>query len=68
MPKMKSKKSALKRFRVTATKKFKYQQSHMRHLLVGVSGDFKRDKMGQVYVHQRDEGRVMRMLPYYKTM
>lgn len=66
--KMKSKRAAVKRFKVTATKKFKYQQSHMRHILVGTSGDYKRDKMAPAYVHESDMKRVQQMLPYYKKM
>ena len=64
MPKIKTNKSAAKRFRRTATGKFKTKRSGLRHLLTGKSRRRKRSLRKATYVSKADSAGVARMLPY----
>lgn len=64
MPKMKTKRSAAKRFSATATGKIKRKKAFLRHILTKKSTSFKRDKRGVSYVHPADVKLVRQMLPY----
>jgi large subunit ribosomal protein L35 len=64
MPKMKSKKSAAKRFAVRASGSIKRGQAFKRHLLTKKSTKSKRHLRGTVQIHAADEASVRRMLPY----
>jgi large subunit ribosomal protein L35 len=64
MPKMKSKKSATKRFRVTALGRIKRGKSHRSHILTKKSTKRKRHLRSPEAIHEADVKLVKRMLPY----
>jgi large subunit ribosomal protein L35 len=64
MPKMKTNKSAAKRFRRTASGKFKRSHAFANHILTKKSAERKRKLRQSGLVHPSDEGRVKKMLPY----
>jgi large subunit ribosomal protein L35 len=64
MPKLKTHKGAAKRFRSTASGKFKRGHSHARHILTKKTSKRKRLLDIDNYVSVSDEGRVSDMLPY----
>src|SRR6185437_4795269 len=64
MPKLKTHSGAAKRFKKTATGKFKRGQSKMRHILTSKETKTKK-KLGRiVLVSKADTPKVARMLPY----
>ena len=64
MPKMKTKSSAKKRFKVTATGRFKVQQAGKRHGMIKRTNKFIRDARGTMVVAKPDEQLVRQYLPY----
>ena len=64
MPKMKTKKSAAKRFRVRPGGTVKRGQAFKRHILTKKSTSRKRELRGAVNVHESDVGHIAKMLPY----
>lgn len=64
MPKLKTKKAAAKRFRITATGKIKRGHSHARHILTKKTNKRKRLLDIDVLVSKSDQERVEAMLPY----
>lgn len=64
MAKMKTKRSAAKRFRVTATGKIKFKKAFLRHLLVNKSKRGKKDKGTPGYVHSGDYYNAASCIPY----
>jgi large subunit ribosomal protein L35 len=64
MPKLKTHKGAAKRFRRTATGKFKRGKSHARHILTKKTAKRKRKLDIDTYVSEGDQKRVEKMLPY----
>ena len=64
MPKMKTHRGAAKRFRKTASGRFKSKQSHLRHILTKKSSKRKRHLRGKKLVHVADTALIQRMLPY----
>ena len=64
MPKMKTKRAVLKRFKITGTGKIKFKKSKLRHKLSNKSSDSKRKKGKAGYVHNGDKGLVLECLPY----
>ena len=64
MPKLKTHKGAQKRFRKTATGKFKRGKSHARHILTKKTTKRKRNLDIDTIVSESDQKRVERMLPY----
>lgn len=64
MPKMKTNKSASKRFKKTGSGGFKCKQSHLRHILTKKSTKRKRQLRSGSMIHQNDVAMVRRMLPY----
>jgi large subunit ribosomal protein L35 len=64
MPKMKTKRSAAKRFTVRSSGSIKRGQAFKRHLLTKKSTKNKRHLRGSVEIHPSDEKSVRRMLPY----
>ena len=64
MPKMKSKKSAAKRFKVRPGGSIKRGQAFKRHILTKKSTQTKRKLRGIASVHDSDMDRVRAMLPY----
>jgi large subunit ribosomal protein L35 len=64
MPKLKTNKSAAKRFRVTGGGKIKHKKKGLRHCLAHRSKDAKRN-LGQMgYIHPSDERNVRELIPY----
>jgi large subunit ribosomal protein L35 len=64
MPKMKTKKSAAKRFEVRASGSIKRGQAMKRHILTKKSTKNKRHLRGPVTLNASDTKTVRRMLPY----
>jgi large subunit ribosomal protein L35 len=63
MPKMKTKKSAAKRFKIRASGSIKRGQAFKRHILTKKSTKTKRHLRGAVNLHKADDKSVRRMLP-----
>jgi large subunit ribosomal protein L35 len=64
MPKMKTKKSAAKRFRVRPGGTVKRGNAYKRHLLTKKSTKNKRHLRGINTVHETDMGHIAAMLPF----
>ncbi len=64
MPKLKTNRGAAKRFKCTATGKFKRSQSHLRHILTKKSTKRKRHLRSGSLVNAADHASVRQMLPY----
>lgn len=64
MPKMKTKSSAKKRFRVRPGGTVKRGQAFKRHILTKKSTKVKRHLRGSTTVHETDTGRIKQMLPF----
>lgn len=64
MPKLKTNRGAAKRFKSTASGRFKRARSHLRHILTKKSAKRKRHLRGTTLVHESDTALVRRMLPY----
>ncbi len=64
MPKMKTNKSAQKRFKKTGSGRYKCKQSHLRHILTKKSTKRKRHLRSGSMIHDSDVAMVRRMLPY----
>lgn len=64
MPKLKSNRSAAKRFKPTGTGRFKHRQSFKNHILTKKSQKRKRQLRGLLTIHAADEKAVRQMLPY----
>ncbi len=64
MPKLKTNRGAAKRFKRTASGKFKYAQSHHNHILTKKSSKRKRHLRPLAVVNAADSGSVQRLLPY----
>jgi large subunit ribosomal protein L35 len=62
MPKLKSKRGAKKRFKVTATGKVKAARSFRRHILTSKSAKRKRQMRRAVVLGPADEKRILRAL------
>jgi large subunit ribosomal protein L35 len=64
MPKLKTSKSAAKRFKVTKSGHFKRGQAFGRHLLTHKTAKQKRQQRRALLVKPGDLARIRRMLPY----
>lgn len=64
MPKLKTHKGAAKRFRKTASGKFKRGKSHARHILTKKTAKRKRKLDIDTYIAKADQKLVEEMLPY----
>ena len=64
MPKLKTHSGAAKRFKKTASGKFKRGQSKMRHILTSKQTKTKRKLGGAALISEADAPKVARMLPY----
>ena len=64
MPKMKTKKAAAKRFKITANGKLKHGVAGKRHRLISHNGKYIRQNRGTTLVAKADEARVKKYLPY----
>jgi large subunit ribosomal protein L35 len=66
MPKIKTRKAAAKRFKVTGSGEFKRSKSHKSHILEKKSPARKRNLRKAGLVSKADHERVSLMLPYAK--
>jgi len=64
MPKMKTRKSAAKRYKVTANGKIKYKRQGMRHLLTKKGSKRKRKLRTLGILSKVETKRVKKLLPY----
>jgi len=64
MPKMKTNRSAAKRFKKTATGKLKRAKAYHSHILTKKSPKRKRNLRKPGLVNKADEKRILKMLPY----
>jgi large subunit ribosomal protein L35 len=64
MPKLKSKKSAAKRFRIQSGGGIKRSKAFLRHILTKKPTKRKRHLRGTTTVHESDKRAVRMMLPY----
>lgn len=64
MPKLKTRRSAAKRFRATGSGKIVRRKAFKNHLLQHKGQDRKRRLSKMAEVHERDEENVRLMLPY----
>ena len=64
MPKMKTKSSAKKRFKLTATGKVRGQQAGKRHGMIKRSNKFIRNARGTTILAEADAKIVRKMMPY----
>ena len=64
MPKLKTKRSAAKRFKIRAGGSIKRSQAFKRHILTKKTTKNKRHLRGTTGVHSTDKQRVRAMLPY----
>jgi large subunit ribosomal protein L35 len=64
MPKMKTKKSAAKRFKIRSSGGIKRSQAYLRHILTKKTTKRKRHLRGTTELHQSNKRQVRAMLPY----
>jgi len=64
MPKMKTKSSVKKRFKLTATGKVRGQQAGKRHGMIKRSNKFLRNARGTTILAEADAKIVRKMMPY----
>ena len=64
MPKMKTVKSAAKRFKLTASGRLKRETANRSHILTKKATKRKRNLRATNHVRKEDAGRVARMMPY----
>ena len=64
MPKMKTRRAAAKRFKVTASGEFKRSKAFRSHILEHKSPSRKRNLRKAGLVHKTDHDRVSKMFPY----
>lgn len=64
MPKLKTKQSAAKRFKKTATGKLKHKRAYLRHILATKSKEQKRRLRKPALVDAADAKRIKKLLPY----
>ncbi len=64
MPKIKTRKSVVKRFKVTKTKKVLKRKAGQDHFNARESGSTKRNKKRDDSIHKSDAKNIIKMLPY----
>jgi len=64
MPKMKTRRGAAKRFKLTATGKVKRRRGYLRHILVNKTRKQKRRLGKAALVDKTNEKAIKRLLPY----
>ncbi len=64
MPKMKTRRAVAKRFKATASGRFKRKRANLRHILEKKTQTRKKRAVKTDYVHESDVARVKRCLPY----
>lgn len=64
MPKLKTKQSAAKRFKVTATGKIKRKKAYLSHILTSKTRKRKRKLRHATFVSAADKHNVKKLIPY----
>ncbi len=64
MPKLKTHRGAAKRFKKTASGRFKLKQSHRSHILTKKSTKRKRQLRSPALINPADKASLVQMLPY----
>lgn len=64
MPKIKTLRSAAKRFQKTSSGKFKYKKSNLRHILTKKTKNYKRNIRKKSIISISDKNKVLSFLPY----
>jgi len=64
MPKLKTHRGAAKRFKKTASGRFKLKQSHRNHILTKKSTKRKRHLRAPALINPADKASLVQMLPY----
>lgn len=64
MPKLKTKKGAAKRIKLTKSGKAKMKRSNLRHILTSKTTKSKRQSRSPLYASDADLGAITQMLPY----
>lgn len=64
MLKMKTLRSASKRFKKTSTGKFKRKKANLRHILTKKTTSFKRHLRSKILVSPSDQNKVVSFFPY----
>ena len=64
MPKMKTRRGAAKRFKMTGTGKVKRRRGYLRHILTNKTRKQKRRLGKSTLVHKTNEKAIKRLLPY----
>jgi large subunit ribosomal protein L35 len=64
MPKMKTKRSAAKRYRITGSGKVRYKKQNLRHILTKKSSKRKRRLRHSATLSSTETGRAKKLLPY----
>ena len=64
MPKIKTKRGAAKRFKVTAKGKIKRKRAKLRHILTSKTRKQKRHLRGEGYISKADRKNIKKLLPY----
>jgi large subunit ribosomal protein L35 len=64
MPKIKTKKGAAKRFKLTATGKIKRERAYAGHLFTSKTRDRKRHLRAAGFVSRRDKQNIRKLIPY----
>jgi large subunit ribosomal protein L35 len=65
MPKLKTKKAAVKRFKITKTGKVLKKQPNVSHILTKKSRKRKRQLRGMAVLNKTEEKRIRRSMPYH---
>lgn len=64
MPKIKTRKAAAKRYRVSASGKVRFKKQGLRHILTKKSRSRKRNLRKQCFMHESEAKKVEQMMPY----
>lgn len=64
MPKLKTKKSAAKRFKVTANGKIKREKAYAGHFFTNKPMDQKRNLRSAGFVNDADKQKIKKLIPY----
>jgi len=64
MPKIKTKRGAAKRFKVTKSGKVKRKRANLRHILTSKTRKQKRRLRGEGYVSKADSKNIKKLMPY----
>ncbi|MGH8527058.1 MAG: 50S ribosomal protein L35 [Gammaproteobacteria bacterium] len=64
MPKLKTNRGAAKRFKRTASGRFKHRQAYKSHILTKKSAKRKRQLCGLLTIHGSDQRAIAKMMPY----